>query len=283
VLSYASDNQSVPEFIMDCASMFNKSLGYNQSYTYKVDVGGYPGTFQLGYTINSGELTIAITYDGTTTTNTALAGTGTISQTVTSANLANTRTATVTITSTDLDERSNFEIEHTCPADPKREVVVMVLNDIDDAGKTIINRWKVNSGNYYTKTDVFSDTGVARNETLIESERNQYMPLDGDTITVSSYREWGVHNGYFNSCSRIGYLISADAKTTSQVQTDATYLTETSTNNDEYREVTGTFTFSPSASTDILYIIFDYQDGSCTPTDEAVLDEGAGDQNEPIE
>jgi hypothetical protein len=283
VLSYNSDAQFVPEFIMDCASMFNKSLGYNQSYTYKVDVGGYPGTFELDYTINSGELTIDITYDGTTNSNTTLTGTGTISTTVTSANLANTRTATVTITSTDLDVRSNFEIEHTCPADPKREVVVMVLNDIDDAGKTIINRWKVNSGNYYTRTDVFSDTGVARNETLIESERNQYMPQDGDTITVSSYREWGVHNGYFNSCSRIGYLVSADAKTTSQVQTDATYLTETSTNNDEYREVTGTFTFSPSATTDILYIIFDYQDGSCTPTDEAVLDEGAGDQEEAVE
>lgn len=283
VLSYASDNQFVPEFIMDCASMFNKSLGYNQSYTYKVDVGGYPGIFQLGYTINSGELTIAITYDGTTTTNSALVGTGTINQTVTSANLANTRTATVTITSTDLEERSNFEIEHTCPTDPKREVVVMVLNDTDDAGKTIINRFKVGSGNYYARTDVFDDDGVARNETLVESERNAYIPQDGDTITMSSYREWGVHNGYFNSCSRIGYLVSSATKTTSQVQADATYLTETATNNDEYREVTGSFTFSPSSDADILYLIFDYQDGSCTPTDEAVLDEGAGDQNEPVE
>jgi uncharacterized protein YkuJ len=56
------------------------------------------------------------------------------------------------------------------PAALERELITVVLNDVDDAGKTIQNRfYKANSQitdvNYYNKTDVFANNGIARNET----------------------------------------------------------------------------------------------------------------------
>jgi len=149
----------------------------------------------------------------------------------------------------------------------------MVMNDIDDADKTIINRYRVASGPYYERTDVFSNTGVARNETLIGDTDNAFIPADTEVIIMSSYREFANHRAFFNSCSRIGYLVTSSVLTPAQVQSNpsTTFLAQTDAPaNDVYQETTGSFAFNPTSSDDILYLLFDYQDGVCTPTDEAV-------------
>lgn len=274
VLSYNSAAKLAAEVIYDCSSQFNRVLAANQSYSYKLSVGDNPGTLTLAYSV-SGQVDISVSYDGNTTTQNNVTGSGNMVITISSANLANTKIAEVTVTA---DQNSEFDITHTCPIAGTREVIVVVLNDVDDADKTIINRYKVGSANYYARTDVFSDTGVARNETLVESGRNPYIPESGATITLSSYKQWGYHTGFFNSCSRFGYLVSDAVKTTTEVQEEATYITETTDSNDIYKEVTGTFTFSPTSDNDKLYIIFDYQDGNCTPIEESEgLDEGQTD------
>ena len=76
-------------------------------------------------------------------------------------------------------------------------------------------------------------------------------------------------------------MVTDAVKTAAQVQAGATYLTETNSHTNAKRETTGSFTFSPSDDDDKLYLIFDYQDGSCTPTDEAQsqIDEEQGQDN----
>jgi hypothetical protein len=69
--------------------------------------------------------------------------------------------------------------------------------------------------------------------------------------------------------------------TPANVQSNATYVSETILVNAIEREVTGSFTFSPTSSSQKLYIIYDYQDGSCTPNDEAQPIGDGGSQNNP--
>lgn len=248
-----------------CASQFNKSISNGSTFTYTLNVGPNPGILTFDYNVD-GEVTIARTYNGNSGSSNNVTGTGSFTISVTSADLAVTDLATITITAS---QDSKIEMTHTCPAENTREIIVMVLNDTDDSGKTIVNRYKVGSGNYYERTDVFADDGVARNETLLGIERNPYVPTTGSTVTLSSYKEWGYHTGFFNSCSDMGYLVSDQVLTPAQVQSQATYITESVDNNAVYKEVTGSFTFNPTSDDDKLYIIFDYKDGNCTPTEES--------------
>jgi len=284
VLNYNQSAKSVTAPIYDCASQFNRMVIAQNAFTYTVDVGDNAGTLSIAYDID-GDATdtvdIDVTYAGTTTNNAGLSGTGTLTQVITSANLANYKTASVTVTGSSTNARAEVNLTHTCPTEGTREVIIYVMNDVNDAGKTIINRYKVNSGNYYQKVDTFSTSGIARDETLLAIKSNAFIPRDQDTVTLSSYRINGIHDGFFNSCSRIGYMVSDAVKTAAQVQAGATYLTETNSHTDTKRETTGSFTFSPSDDDDKLYLIFDYQDGSCTPTDEAQsqVDEDQGQEN----
>lgn len=278
VLSMNMDSKPAvtPEY--DCASQVYREIPDGQTFTYDLNVGLNAGTLTFDYDI-TGTASIAVTYDGTTQNQTNLTGTGNFTQNITSANLNNTDIASVVITGV---SGAKVEITHTCPTEGTREVVIMVLNDANDAGKTIVNQFKVESGAYYSKTDTFSVDEIARNETLLGVERNPYIPVDTNTITLSSYKKYGYHTGFFNSCSRFGYLLSDQVKTPAQVQSDATYISETTDNNDIYKEVTGTFTFNPTDADDKLYIIFDYQDGNCTPTEESEsgVDEDGAENNQ---
>ena len=284
VLSYNQSAKSVTAPIYDCASQFNRMVIAQNAFTYTVDVGDNAGTLSIAYDIDGDStdtVDIDVTYAGTTTNNAGLSGTGTLNQVITSANLANHKTASVTVTGSSTNVRAEVNLTHTCPTEGTREVIIYVMNDVNDAGKTIINRYKVNSGNYYQKVDTFSTSGIARDETLLAIKSNAFIPRDQDTVTLSSYRINGIHDGFFNSCSRIGYMVTDAVKTAAQVQAGATYLTETDSHTNAKRETTGSFTFSPSDDDDKLYLIFDYQDGSCTPTDEAQsqIDEEQGQDN----
>lgn len=267
-MNQASKPEETPEF--DCATQFYREVAAGQTFTYNLNVGENAGALNIAYDI-TGTADIDITYDGTTSSNGDISGTGTLTQQVTSANLLNTDVASVVVTGvTD----AKVELTHTCPVAGTREIIVIVLNDANDAGKTIINRYKVGNNNYYTRTDTFAQNEIARNETMLGIAKNPYIPVDGSVVTMSSYKDWALHTGYLNSCNGMGYLVTDAVKTVAQVQSEATYLTETAVNEDDYREVTGSFTFSPTSADDKLYLIYDYQDGDCTPLEEEVASEG---------
>lgn len=269
VLSMNQSNKPAETVVLSCGSQFNKVIEQGTPYSYEVSIGDTPGTFNFAYTVDS-DVTMTIIYNSNTTQHALTAPYGTIPLTITSASLQSDTTATVRLDA--VEPTADVEMTHTCPAAGNREVVIMVMNDIDDADKTIINRYRVASGPYYERTDVFSNTGVARNETLIGDTDNAFIPADTEVITMSSYREFANHRAFFNSCSRIGYLVTSSVLTPAQVQSNpsTTFLAQTDAPaNDVYQETTGSFAFNPTSSDDILYLLFDYQDGACTPTDEA--------------
>lgn len=279
VLSMNSGNRPLPLVEFKCGSQFTRIISAGAPYTYTVDVGTTPGIFSFRYTANADGV-LEVTHNGVTTNHNITQGTHTYSITFSSADLAADPDATVRISSS--SGNLEIQLEHICAQPADREVVVMVLNDIDDAGKTIMNRYSVAGGPFYEETDIFANDGIARNEALIGNVDNPYIPKDGDTILVSSYREFRAHTGFFNSCSRFGYLVTPSILTPTQVQASpsTTWLAQTDTPaNDIFQETTGSFTFNPNADEDILYIIFDYQDGACTPTDEGVPIDDEGDTN----
>lgn len=279
VLTIGSSIANSPSVNVDYNSEISLAVQGGGNRTYSLNVGDTAGTVTFGYLVDTA-MTVSVLYDGTTTTHN-ISNNGSFTLSVTSANLLNSSVAQITVSSAN---NGSYNVVHSRPAAVERELIVVVLNDVDDAGKTIQNRfYKANSQitdvNYYNKTDVFANNGIARNETLVAASTNIYMPADNDVIHLSSLQELAQNNGYFNSCNRIGYLVDSAVRTPSYVQSNATYVSETITSNNTQREITGSFTFSPSSNSDKLYLIFDYQNGSCTPTDEAVSGAGGGDSN----
>jgi hypothetical protein len=73
--------------------------------------------------------------------------------------------------------------------------------------------------------------------------------------------------------NRIGFLLSANTLTNEEVQSGATFLTQTEVLTTTQQETTGTFTFSPSSDSQKLYLLFDYTTPSGTsPSDTSVVD-----------
>lgn len=282
VISLNSSDKPVEPMLLKCSSQLSRRVAVGTPFTYNVDVGTRIGTFQFKTNVTLGAGTLKVVYNGTTTTHNLSVGTNNFNLSLTSTTLAADSEATVTITAT---QALDIQLEHECPQVSNREVRIMVMNDINDAGKSIINRFRVaNSPSYYSQTDVFASDGIARNEAIVGPEDNIFIPSNTDTVLLSSYKIFREHNAFFNSCSRMGYLVSSLIKTPAQVQSDSStvFLSQTNTPaNSVFQETTSSFTFSPTSVDDILYIIFDYQDGSCTPTDEAVSSINDDDENNP--
>jgi hypothetical protein len=281
VLSYNSSEKPVDSVAIDTSSEVNSNVTPSDAFVYKVNVGTLPTTITFNYLVSTA-MTATVVYAGTTETHSVSAN-GNFTLSVTSAKLNVSNEATVTFSST---TNGNVNVSHSVPAEASREIITIVMNDIDDAGKTIQNRFykannQITDVNYYNKTDVFSNTGISRNETIVGVESNVYIPSSGDIVHLSSRQLLGINDGYFNSCNRIGYLLSDQVLTPANVQSNATYVSETILVNAIEREVTGSFTFSPTSSSQKLYIIYDYQDGSCTPNDEAQPIGDGGAQNNP--
>jgi hypothetical protein len=282
VLSMNSSDKPVETMLLKCSSQLSRRVAVGTPFIYNVDVGTRIGTFQFKTNVTLGAGTLKVVYNGTTTTHNLTSGTNNFNLSLTNSSLSADSEATVTITAT---QPLDVQLEHECPQVSNREVKIIVMNDINDAGKSIINRFRVGtSSSYYSQTDVFAANGIARNESIVGPEDNIFIPANADTVLLSSYRIFREHNAFFNSCSRFGFLVTSAVKTPAQVQSDSstTFLTQTNTPaNSVFQETTGSFTFSPSSIDDILYIIFDYQDGSCSPTDEAVSGVNDDAENNP--
>ena len=257
----------------DCNSKINKNFtAASQTYTYRL-TSSKVGNVTLAY-VASGTVNIAVTIGGTTTNHNSLTGSGNITIAFSSSDITCGNYATVVITSV---SAGNIDITHTCPTVATRSVTILVVNDVNDADLSIINRFKVGSNDYYSDEDVFDISEVTRNETISGDVGSTYIPADGDSVTVSSLRQIGYHSGDFNSCNRLGYYVSSSSSlSVNDIVSNATYpsVTKTETTTEEENKIT--FTFNEGSADDNLYIVFDYEDDLPTLVDDSVTGLGKG-------
>lgn len=266
-LSLNSASKTVDAVTLGCGSQITKSVVAGTPLTYTVSIGQNPGSFKFKY-VSDAAGSLAVTHNGSTTTSSITAGTGTITRTYTSSDISNDGDLSVSISPT--SGTMNIQVEHECAAAGSREIIIIVLNDFADAGQTIINRYRVGTGPFYEKEDLFSTSEVARNETLVGTTEDAIIPSSGETITLSSLRLVETHSAFFNSTNRIGHHLSANTLTPDEAASAATFVTQTNTNTTTQQETTGTFTFSPTSDSEKLYLIFDYKTTG-TPTDTSVV------------
>jgi len=258
VISMSDENQVVETLELHCASEFVRIL--NSAFSYNLNVGEQPGTLTIDYTTTS-SINIVIEYAGNTYTNNGLTGTGQVTFNVSSSDLDTTDLATVTITPA---SSAQVNISHTCPVPPELEIVLIVVNDSTEAGETIVNRYKhdgVGGGSFNSDFDVFESDELTRYEIVTGVVGSQSIPGNGDTITLSSFKDKETHTGDFNSCNRLGYLVSASTGLTlDNILAQATYLTTSKTETSLQEENSASFVFNTTNSSEKLYLIWDYQD-----------------------
>lgn len=267
VLSMGNEQMPQAPLEVDCASTFTRTI--TSAFNYDLNLGSFAGTATIAYT-TSASIDIVVVYNGNTYTNNGLTGTGSITFPVTSADLETTNIADVTITPA---SSSLITLTHTCPEPETLEVILVVVNDEGEANETIINRFKHSGGNIYNSDlDVFEADELTRFETLSGFMGSDIIPDNGDTVTLSSLKQSGVHTGDFNDCNSLGYLVSAAGNLTVQNIIDqATYpsvIGQTLANGDE--ENTTSFTFNRNNTSEKLYLIWNYIDQLPVLVDDSV-------------
>ena len=269
VLTMGSEQKPADPLELDCASNFVRTI--TSAFNYDLNLGSFPGTATIAYTTSS-SIDIVVVYNGNTYTNSGLTGTGSVTFPVTSTDLETTNIADVTITPA---SSAQVTITHTCPEPETLEVILVVVNDSTEAGQTIINRYKhdgAQGGSYSSDLDVFDADELTRYEVLSGFMGTDIIPDNGDTVTLSSLRQIGVHTGDFNDCNSLGYLVSAASGLTVQNIIDqATYPSvtgQTLSNGDE--ENTVSFTFNRNNTSEKLYLVWNYIDTLPVLVDDSV-------------
>lgn len=252
--------------IVECSSDFMIPVLEGETYTYGIAATN-AGALTINYVI-SGTVSITLVSDSVTQTSTDITGTGSISFTLTEGDLAYNPEITVTISAS---EDSVVTLDHNCPVVLEREMNISVFSDINIAGETIQNSYSINSSPEVIYQDVFSETGITRKEVFVGEIDSVNIPADGDTITVKSTRIIGEHTGTFNSQSLIGYLITSDNRTNTQIVSGATYPDVTTVTTAEKVENSISFTFTEVDPGDKLYIVWSYGFGGST-----------GDEGDPV-
>jgi hypothetical protein len=269
VLSMGNEQMPQAPLEVDCASTFTRTI--TSAFNYDLNLGSFAGTATIAYT-TSASIDIVVVYNGNTYTNNGLTGTGSVTFPVTSADLETTNIADVTITPA---SSSLITLTHTCPEPETLEVILVVVNDEGEANETIINRYKHDGaqGNIYNSDlDVFEADELTRFETLSGFMGGDIIPDNGDTVTLSSLKQSGIHTGDFNDCNSLGYLVSAASGLTVQNIIDqATYPSvtgQTLANGDE--ENTTSFTFNRNNTSEKLYLVWNYIDQLPVLVDDSV-------------
>lgn len=266
VLTMTNSSQPLVVDNVLCNTTFSKNI--SSAYTYTFELSNYPGTIDIDYTTSS-EVSINIVYNSQLHSNSGLTGSGTVSFSASQSDLDTTRLASITITPT---SEALVKLTHDCPTPEIMEVVLVVVNDAEESGETIVNRHKVGAdGEFKSVVDVFVGEGASalpkttttRFETISGYMGTGYIPNNGDVVVVQSYKNPDFHTGTFiQGTNRIGYYVSnTPGLTATQVRTNATYPGETLTTAPNGAELhTMNFTFNRTLADEKLYIIWDYID-----------------------
>ena len=259
VLTMGSEEKPTEGLTLDCASTFTRTI--DSAYSYKLSLGTFSGTTTFNYTTSSA-MVISVSYNGNTYQSGSLSGTGTYTFPVSASDINASNLATVTITPS---SSADVTIVHQCPQPDTLEVVLLVVNDAGETGETIINRFKhsgAEGGGYDSTLDVFENDEVTRFETISGFMGTDIIPDNGDTVTISSLKQYGVNTGDFNVCNSLGWYVSAQSNLTAQNIVDsANYETvtgQTLANGDV--ENYATFTFNRNNTSEKLYLVWNYRD-----------------------
>ena len=258
--------RTIPSYRCD-QDITSLSLSSISTYTYRLDLGTTTGSAFVNFS-SANPMSISVEYNGTTYTGGPNVS-GQVEIPVTTQSLETTSIATVNLTSE--TNQTGVSITHTCPVlPPERKVYMVVINDENQAGETITNRYKVGTNDPTTESTlntIFSDTGVS-NDTVVTGftdGSNSIIPVKGDEVTVSSIKS-PAQTGDFNPCNSIGYLVSSEEQLNiDYLLNNATFLPVQSFESEAGTE-TNQITFplddlqDEGENPDNLYLIWNYRD-----------------------
>ena len=255
--------RTIPSYRCD-QDITSLSLSSISTYTYNLDLGTTTGSaFINSSSVNP--ISISAEYNGTTYTG----GPG-VSVQVEIPVQAEDPSSITTVTVTSETNQTGVSITHTCPVlPPERKVYMVVVNDANQSGETITNRYNVGTNdptNNSTLGTVFSDSGVSNDTSVtgFTDGSNNIIPVNGDTVTVTSIKSPG-QTGDFNPCNSIGYYVGPEQDLTPEVLLNkATFGTITSTTAADGTETNQT-TFPVESqdegeNPDAIYLIWNYRD-----------------------
>ena len=265
VLGTNGTNVPLPPVIIPCGTQ--KSLaGSTTAQTFTVELGGVIGNVVINYTIDTGTMSVSVSWDGSevaSITNATASGTLNFNK-----NKSNPTTATVTVTP---NPSASYDLIVDCPVETPLVIIQIGLNSSEDSGKFIHNEFKWNdalitspvASNMMT---FGSDSQVASQYTVQTGVRSiGVFPYSGTNVTLRSNKinfddyDWVVNKDNFawlssntlynNTSSDITALLTASA-TISNIDVN-------SPSSGLYQATVSNITLP--TSNQYLYLIYDYR------------------------
>tara|TARA_R110002050_G_scaffold72068_3_gene155041 strand:- start:21735 stop:26333 length:4599 start_codon:yes stop_codon:yes gene_type:complete len=266
VLSSNTTKKPVIEECIECGITQNITVPMTTEYSFCAEFGTVTGTVDIPYALAVGDsATIAVTYNGVTTSTGIVSGSGTLSF---SKSLPSVTTASIVITATGSDATLRFTVE--CPQTSILTVVqVCVTSDIDNA-QMIHNEFGYTDGTYISPTNSTAVTFVAgttnplisQYDTFSGVQGDSFSPTNGSTVKLTSQR-LGFDNFTFDTANdKFRYLRTNTVYSNNPVDiaaliaasTQALPLVVTGAPNTYYAEFT-----MPAGTDEKLYVIYDYR------------------------
>ena len=254
------------EECIECGITQNITVPITTEYSFCAEFGTVTGTVDIPYAFAVGDSgTIAVTYNGVTTSTGIVSGSGTLSF---SKSLPSVTTASFVITATGSDATLRFTVE--CPQTSILTVVqVCVTSDIDNA-QMIHNEFGYTDGTYISPTNSTAVTFVAgttnplisQYDTFSGVQGDSFCPTNGSTVKLTSQR-LGFDNFTFDTANdKFRYLRTntvysnnpVDVAALIAASTQALPLVITGAPNTYYAEFT-----MPAGTDERLYVIYDYR------------------------
>jgi uncharacterized protein (TIGR02145 family) len=202
VLSLSDNKLPSEPIVYNCGTTISQQNTSTPSFFY-VEVGSIIGDVDIDYNFSSGSSAIIVRYNGAVVVDRTITGTGFYSfyKTLVDPTIIEVEMYPVDAT---------YSILFNCAASEEITVVRVVLNSVDDIGKTIHNNynWTLGSHTSITNTDFItmeSDT-VSLYDTDTEMASFGVIPAFGSTVKMSSNKLTG-DTFVFNN-SDFKYLIS---------------------------------------------------------------------------
>jgi len=255
VISIGNEPEQVLQLACGNEIIKEKQTG---SFTYELKLNDLSGDVILNYNIVLGFATIEALFNGISHVVSNVNGLGNI--TFDRSNLVQN---IVTVTITAVTESISYEIANVCPLGSELKIVSILVNDAEDVGKNITNRFKWGTSSLYSTDDLFDAAPVSKFlvETGIEGVGK--FPLNNSVFTIESFKD-ELSSGQFSleQCNRIGFLVSDnvyDESDTDTILSAATFLTVSEISEPGFFETkSASFLFNRTEPDEILYLVWDY-------------------------
>lgn len=231
-----------------------------EPFTYELKLNDLGGDVVINYNVTSGNVTISAEFNESTYVVSNVTGVG---------NLTFERDSLVenivTITITPIGGAASYTLQNSCPVGTELKIVCVVLNDSEDSGQTMTDRFKWGTSSFVSTDELFTDGPLTRFQTLSGIEGQGLFPSNGALVTIQAFKD-GSNNGHFSTaeCNKLGYLVSSTVYTDSQYNdilenADTEFVTVSQTGEEGFAITnSGSFVFNRASTDEILYLIWDY-------------------------